>query len=615
MSPGWDKPPDVGTGVVCATFGRDGSWLSVACLHPRWGVVELNGVPPFDERLRGDPAATRRYRASLTDPRHAWLRLEPAAPGDGNLDCSTAETGTVSWSAAETGVPSAVAFGLPGSRGVVQRWQLGDGVARTLRVSGRLDRPSLAEITEVNPPAPTGATTELRADGGRLVVRSPELPAAAAIDVSCGSWTVVEGGAELSVPSGEPSISISVTLTPGLDVATEAIGGRGMPPAPSSPGRVRGRSWIEAVVARAVAYTRSCTALEYAPGERAILADHRLLPLSWTRDAYFQALLLLVAGEAADAERVADHLRWLMRRCERPGGRWMRSHHANGQPKDLAYQADQQLYPFLELADLWRATGALPRGVDWQRAVPDAWRIVVAAIDPATGLIGTEENAADDRADAPYVAASQVLLWYTAVRLAEPPLAVRTGLDAGDLLETARRVRDAFDRYLVTGGRWAYATDARRTTVDYHDANDLPVALAPMWGFCAADDPGWTATVEFAFSPANPGWIARPDPGLGSRHTPGVWPLGDIQAWLIGRIRGDDASAAAALDRLRRAAFSDGMLPESIVGDVDGTAPIRHWFAWPGAALAAFWLLDGRGETNRISAVAGDVGEHPRVAT
>lgn len=280
----------------------------------------------------------------------------------------------------------------------------------------------------------------------------------------------------------------------------------------------------------------------------------------------------------------------------------MRSHHGNGEPKDLVFQADQQLYPFVELADLWRATGSLPGGVDWERVVPDAWRVVLTAIEPVTGLIGTDENSADDPVDAPFVAASQILLWYTAMRLAEPALASRVGLAADDLRAVAARVREAFDRHLVTGGRWAYATDGRGRTVDYHDANDLPTALAPAWGFCPADDPGWRGTMAFAFSEANPGFVGGRDGGLGSRHTPGAWPLGHIQAWLVGRAMGYETATATALDRLRRAAFDDGMFPEACVPDEMGPIQVRHWFAWPGAAFGAFWWLDERGSWETLRA-------------
>jgi hypothetical protein len=91
--------------------------------------------------------------------------------------------------------------------------------------------------------------------------------------------------------------------------------------------------------------------------------------------------------------------------------------------------------------------------------------------------------------------------------------------------------------------------------------------------------------------------------GLGSRHTPGAWPLGHIQAWLVGRAQGDGPATAAALERLEQAAFADGMFPEALVPDGAATSPVRHWFAWPGAALGAFTLLDRRQAWDTIAAV------------
>ena len=32
---------------MCASFGTDGSWLSVGMAHPRAGLVELSGAPSF----------------------------------------------------------------------------------------------------------------------------------------------------------------------------------------------------------------------------------------------------------------------------------------------------------------------------------------------------------------------------------------------------------------------------------------------------------------------------------------------------------------------------------------------------------------------------------------
>lgn len=60
---------------------------------------------------------------------------------------------------------------------------------------------------------------------------------------------------------------------------------------------------------------------------------------------------------------------------------------------------------------------------------------------------------------------------------------------------------------------WPYAVDLSGCRVAYHDANDLPTALAPLWGFCRSDDPGWGATMAFAFSPQNPAWADGPVKG------------------------------------------------------------------------------------------------------
>ena len=145
----------------------------------------------------------------------------------------------------------------------------------------------------------------------------------------------------------------------------------------------------------------------------------------------------------------------------------------------------------------------------------------IEAVDPATSLLATDENAADDPASAPFIAASQILLWYTARRAGEMVTQGVLRLDPTTFTAAADAVREAFTGHFATGGGpWPYAVDALGTTVRYHDANDLPVALAPLWGFCAPDDPGWAATMAFAFSSANPAFVSGRLSGLGSAHTP-----------------------------------------------------------------------------------------------
>ncbi len=486
----------------------------------------------------------------------------------------------------------------PEADAIRQTWLIRERSGRVptihLRLAGRIDRPALAEITELDALPPTGAATVAGVHGSIARLRADRLPATAEVMVAglpahwrptgdglLGTLSGLVGGEEARF-----TIEVSLSTPP-----SSAEVGAGVEPIG------------DPLIDRALAYVRGCTALRVAADERAIITDHRILPLSWTRDAYWQALALLAADGPGDRGRVADHLRWLWRRCERPDERWVRSHHANGRRKDLAFQADQQLYPMIELADHWRLTGTLPAGVDWDSAVGRAWDAALAEIDPAIGLIRSAENAADDPAAAPYIGASQIVLWYAAMRIAEVVDSGALRMDARALRSRAAAVRSSFASHFGRGGAaWPYAIDPPHTRIAYHDANDIPVTLAPLWGFCGPDDEGWRATMAFAFSPANPAWCEGPRAGLGSAHTPGPWTLGDIQAWLRGRIDGDDGLAEGSLQRLEEIAFADHMLPEAYA--TRGDERHRHWFAWPGAAQAAFRLLDRAGNLQvRLSAI------------
>ena len=95
--------------------------------------------------------------------------------------------------------------------------------------------------------------------------------------------------------------------------------------------------------------------------------------------------------------------------------------------------------------------------------------------------------------------------------------------------------------------------------------------------------------MRFAFDRANPGWSPGPWGGLGSAHTPGSWPLGDVQEWVVASLLGETGHAGRVLERLLAVAAPDGLLPETYDSDT-GTWLARHWFAWPSAVLAALAL-------------------------
>jgi uncharacterized protein len=618
----WPKPLDVGNGQVCASFAVDGSWLSLGRPHPGRGFVELTGAPAFDETLRGRPDAARRHRHQLTLAGNAALRLTGAVP---EVTPAPGPPGRPRWSGADrAGSYQAEAWAAVGAPAVTQRhaWRAGsDRRPRRLALvaSARLQRPSFAEITEVSPLPPLPSVASTTAQGTVLQLRDRALPAAARVDVAVAGgttegWRVDADAARLPIawdPGEEPTLEITVTCALAVDDAP-APDGRPPPDPPDPPDppglrraragpppaalRLPARLWprLSGLVDGALGYVLGCTALAVAPGERCLVTDHRLLQLSWTRDAYYQARLLLAARhlEPRALGVVAEHLRWLWFRCDRAHG-WMRSHLPNGAVKDRAFQADQQLYPVLELLDYREAAGAWPEAppgrAGWGEVVAETWRAL--PVDPELGLIAGDENPADDPASLPYLLSTQILLWHTATRLRAHAGAL--GLAAGPLTGTADAARAAIrDRFACPGpfGRqWAYETDGRGRFRRYHDANDLPTALAPLWGLCPPDDPQWSATMRFALDPANPGWSPGRWGGLGSAHTPGTWPLGDIQEWVAASLLGATGRAERALDRLLAVAAPDGLLPETY-DSATGRWLARPWFAWPAATLAALAL-------------------------
>ena len=123
------KPRDVGNGLVCASFGRGGEWLSLATVDPEAGFVELTGLPVFDPELRGNAEAVLRYRSWMRREDHAFLRVEA-----GRATITTREDAP------------------RGTRAVVQRLVIRASrrdrpAGIRIRVSGRLARPAAGRST------------------------------------------------------------------------------------------------------------------------------------------------------------------------------------------------------------------------------------------------------------------------------------------------------------------------------------------------------------------------------------------------------------------------------------------------------------------------------------
>ncbi|MGH8823828.1 MAG: glycoside hydrolase family 125 protein [Jiangellaceae bacterium] len=585
------KPFDVGNGLVCASFGLDGSLLAVGAAHPVVGFVELTAAPAFPAERDGDADAVRRHRVRLLDSSHAVLRIAGAS--------ADVAPGEAAWRVRGPGWQArANVWALPDRPVVVQRYEIEPSGADRLRLrfAGRLDRPGYAEITPVGPIPPALGRSTVVADGPALELTAPGTDplVSASVEASAhggalAGWDIDDGGASLEVTWDSAVSAVELRLTVTLRAGTPSIGAVG-----PLPRLLRDADGLDLISTGALRYTLGCTSVAVSDRSCCIITDHRLLPLSWTRDAYYQAALVLacLAAVPGGSDVGRHHLAWLWGPGRDEAGLWQRSHLTTGAVKDPAYQADQQLYPLLELADYRRVTSTWPpapgdeadaAGFAWGRLVRAVWTRLPRAIG---GLLPADENPADDPSGLPLLLSNQLLLAYVARRLAEweQELGLEDLRLGDEAAEALAAIRTAFSCDGPFGVQWAYASDGEKGRRLYHDANDVPTALAPLWGLCAPDDPQWRATMRFAWSPHNPGFVAGPYGGLGSAHTPGVWPLGDAQEWAVAMSIGDHDSAERVTGRLGLVASDDGMLPETYDPQT-GAWLARHWFAWPGALV------------------------------
>ncbi|NLX11669.1 MAG: glycoside hydrolase family 125 protein [Chloroflexi bacterium] len=583
------KPLDFGGDGITGSVDRDGRLIALNTYHNHYGYITLTTAPPFREDARYDPAAVRAYRASLA----ALDGMGPVfAPPVIKRQAALLE-GAIPHVALrfEGGGSAAVTTWAQGG-GAVQLWRF-EGVQPRWQGCISLQRCAYTQLTEGGPlPVPPLQTRVMFADGV-LTVSHPALGCVAALAgfPPGPAWEqTAEGRVEVDLDCGTGTLVLACGFGPDAFTAREyASALTHQQDIGYSLGKLR-QMWRSRLVAaprhplvrRGLVYGLALTV----PVGMAdcILTDHMLLPLSWNRDAYYVARMLL-SWRPEFAELVQRHLLWMFETAERADGAWGRCYLANGRIKDRAFQLDQQLFPLLELAEYTLETG---NWETWQRLQPQLAALremLLSRKAPDDWLFPTDETPADDPLAFPYHFSSHLLMWRTFGRLA----AVERGAGWDDL---AGQIRTAIQRHFVAPrdgtALYAYATDGHGRYHFYHDANDVPLALAPAWGFVGADDPVWRATVDFAFSEQNEGGYYGAH-RLGSVHTRAPWPLGDVQDVIIARALGDSDRERVAWVRLEAAAQWDGALPEAYHPET-GEVASRHWFAWPNALLAGVAL-------------------------
>lgn len=630
------KPLDTGNGLVTGSVNDQGLWVSLNTTHPVHGYVTLSCAKPFPEDQWYNPAFVRRYRASLAARESAgfgWrFGPDPAPARCGFLADAIPQVSLTLTAGVNARITTfAPLMSESPASGAVQICDVindRDDPYQLMYSWGgtfTLARSSYAQLTEGGPIARPADSYVSTLFDGRLVVENRGL-----------EWAICVIGApsheERRNPSDAPPV---VQLDGSLDVAPHSSRrlityygvGITAEEAERNAQTLAGMDvesllddtlsrWSRIIAnvatnppdahwfaARSVVYVLGCCAAPV--GETTcIITDHQLLPLAWTRDSYYEiqpffALYRQACALGGDTEivnmaatLVRRHLLWLFEVAERPGGAWGRAYLTNGRCKDGVYQLDQQCYPLLELAEYWKMTGDAALVQRLRQHLNAVLEQVLARRASAAWLFPTSETPADDHVAMPYHFSSQIVVWRTLRALAE--LNAAEPFSNLALAEMADMVRRDVLRHMVVehqGRRlFCYLTDLHGGYQVYHDANDLPTALAPAWGFCAADDPVWRATMAFAFSEVNVnGYYSGCHPGLGSVHTPHPWPLGAVQDLLVARSLGDDVRWATAWQTLRDRACWDGLFCEAY-DETSGAVASRHWFAWPGAALAMVML-------------------------
>ncbi|MEQ8672163.1 MAG: glycoside hydrolase family 125 protein [Aggregatilineales bacterium] len=583
-----EKPLDFGGHGINGSVNRDGRIIAINTYHPEHGYITLTSAPPFPEDKRYDPAAVRAYRKSLatqegfgfefTVPiikREAYL-IEDAIP----YIVLTLENGVVARCLTVIQNPSLIQ----------QIWDISDfDLIVNLTGKGWFMRCMYTQLTEGGTlPMPDVRVNTIQ--GGRhTLIESDSLDTS--VITAFMQATVDEVGeltfsgthnhnvGRIGVSFKQDLINADENYTP-IDLALWRSMWQSYP-LTNHP--------LDLAIRRALVYgLNCCVPLQNDDEAICILTDHMLLPLSWNRDAYYvaRALLAWTGNEAETHKLVFGHLVWMFERAGRVDGTWGRSYLANGKVKDKGYQLDQQIFPLLELCDYIEKSGDHSAVERFKAHIQPVINVLMAHKHPQKWLFPTDETPGDDPIAYPYHLSSHILIWHTLNRLAE----LNLDLDI-DFSAMATGVRDAIDANFIAEKDgvqiYAYAADGENGYHFYHDANDVPLVLAPVWGMCSADDAVWRATLDFAFSPANIGGFY--DIALGSVHTPAPWALGDAQEWLVAKLLKDETRETQVIERLSKAMQWDGALPEAYSAN-DFSVISRHWFAWPNALLAWFIL-------------------------
>lgn len=605
------KPVDIGANGVCMSFDEAGGLINMSAFHSRHGYGGFSVAPPFTDEMRYQQSSVRDYRASLA----AQQGFGPKFPQPIlSQEVSFLSSAIPRFELTFEGGGSAISTVIIIDGVAIQQWQF-KGIKPIWSGNVSVQRAAYTQLTEGGPLQAVTINQTLETTHNGFYIDDLELGLSFAVSgfampskpekiyantlLNYKIQAEQAEGLTLMYALGESRNDAAQKMTQ----ASAQLNNDGFAVLLDQ----QTKQWqqyfantpTDPILRRGLLYARMMEVpVTSNPDASCLMTDHMLLPLSWNRDAYFTARALLDWGEP-HWDLVKRHLIWMFEVADRgEKNEWGRCYLLNGVEKDGAYQLDQQFFPLLELAEYCLITGDNALLDRLSMHVQPIIESVLKRKHPTAYLFPTDETPGDDPLDYAYHFSSHILIWHTLMQLHK--VLPDNKLPQNSPYQTlAEQVKEDAQRYFIAAFNdsannaasthngsniYAYACDTEGHFLFYHDANDVPLALAPEWGFCSADDPVWQATIHFAYSSDNPqGYFGAMR--LGSVHTPAPWPLGDVQLMYIAQALDNADMAATAKQNVTKAAQWDGSLSEAYHASNYQVAS-RHWFAWPSAFYA-----------------------------
>src|SRR5438552_2000073 len=292
------KPLDVGNGIVSGTVTPNGRWLSLGITHRVHGRVVLSDADALPDDQRLEQGAVRAYRASLASPSRKGFGLALLASGEAeaflvedSLPLAVLDHPGYARFETLTLAPRGRTGALQIVRVAAHEQNIGVGIEWHGRM--RLGRAAYTQLTPGGALPAARSNTTTGEDGQLIWFDDRDLGASAAIALP----THANLPAGMSLPF-IVAIAFGDTLE---DAVRETVVLAGEAHDLVGAEVRERRSWWQGVgraaesdraIRRAAAYALDCAAARAGDDLGAVLADHEILPLVWTRDAYYICRML-----------------------------------------------------------------------------------------------------------------------------------------------------------------------------------------------------------------------------------------------------------------------------------------------------------------------------------